>query len=196
MTTHNMQRLTPASELAPIVELAEAKAHLRVSHLNEDDIIARYLEGVADYLDGYDGSLGRALRPQSWKLTLDGLPCSGAIRLPLVPFVDVTEVEYDTEAGDTLTLDAATYRVRKDQGWGVIERRPDQDWPADAVEVRVTYAAGHDPSHPMPMAIYQAALLLLGDAYDNRSAQIEGKVVSVNPAVERLLAPFRVRSWQ
>ena len=128
MTTHNMERLTPASDLAPIVALAEAKAHLRVSHLNEDTLIQRYLEGIADYLDGYDGSLGRALRPQSWKLTLDALPCSGAIRLPLVPFVELTDVEYDTCAGDTFTLEPTTYRVRKDQGFGVIELRADKTW--------------------------------------------------------------------
>lgn len=195
MTTHHMERLTLASDLAPIVTLAEAKAHLRVSHLAEDALIERYLEGVADYLDGYDGVLGRALRPQSWKLTLDALPCSGVIRLPLAPFVAVTEIKYDTTAGDTLTLDAATYRVRKDQGFGVVEQRPEKSWPSDVVEARVTYSVGHDSANPMPKPIYQAALLLLGDAFDNRSAQVEGKIVSVNPAIERLLAPYRVRSW-
>lgn len=195
MTTHNMERLTPASDLAPIVGLAEAKAHLRVSHLDEDDLIARYIESVADYLDGYDGVLGRALRPQTWQLTLNALPCSGIIRLPLAPFVEVNSVVYDDEAGTPATLAASTYRVRKDCGFGLIERRGDQEWPSDAYEVRVSYDVGHDDERPMPKAIYHAALLLLGDAYDNRAAGVEGKVVSINPAVERLLAPYRVRSW-
>lgn len=194
---YHMERVTPAADLAALVSLADAKAHLRVSHLNEDALIARYLEAIADYLDGYEGVLGRALRPQSWKLSLSELPaCSDTIRLPLIPFGEVTAIEYDTEAGDTLTLDPALYRVRKDEGFGLVEPAFGQTWPADMSELRVTYLVGRDQDRPLPMAIYHAALLLLGDAYDNRSAQTEGRIVSVNPAVERLLAPFRVRSWR
>lgn len=194
--THDMKRLTPADELDALVPLEKAKAHLRVSHVLEDDLIKSYLAGLADELDGYSGSLGRALREQQWQLTISEAPCSGVIRLPLVPFVAIDEIAFDDAAGDEQIADPGDYRVRRDQGFGVIEAAYGKSLPwASAQEIRVTYTVGYTDDDPMPANIFNAILLMLGDIYTHRSAGVEGRVMTVNPTVERLLAPFRVRSW-
>lgn len=44
---------------------------------------------------------------------------------------------------------------------------------------------------PDKAAIKAAALLIIGDLYENRGAQIVGTITSENPAVMRLLQPYR-----
>lgn len=48
------------------------------------------------------------------------------------------------------------------------------------------------PTPAVPSAIKAACLLLVGDMYQNREAQIVGTIVADNPAVVRLLYPYRV----
>lgn len=189
----HMERITAPA--APLISLAEAKAHLRVTHLNEDDLIAGYIAATEDYLDGFSGTLGRALQTQTWRLHLRDYPASEALRLPLAPFQSVTSVKYDGEDYVERTHDPALYRVIRDAGFGVIEPKIGQTWPATVTAVRVEYVVGHDAANPMPRAIRAAALLLIGALYDNRAAEVEGRIITHNPAVERLLAPYRVRSW-
>ncbi len=194
MGAFNMSLVTPASD--DLISLADAKAHLRVSHLKEDDLIAGYCRAIEDWLDGFNGLLGRALRVQSWRLTLEAIPANGRIRLPLVPFRSITSVITDDLAVNPTTLSASTYRARLDHGFGVLEPAYGQTWPVEVSEVRVTYEVGHEsPGNPMPLAIRQAALLQLGALYDNRSAEVEGRIITANPAAERLLNPYIVRSW-
>lgn len=50
------------------------------------------------------------------------------------------------------------------------------------------------PAEPTPAAIEAAQLLIIGDLYENRQSQIVGNTTSAihaNPAVERLLFPYR-----
>ncbi len=49
----------------------------------------------------------------------------------------------------------------------------------------------NDEDYPNTFSIKAAALLLVGDLYQNREAQITGTIVSDNPTVQRLLYPYR-----
>ncbi len=71
------------------------------------------------------------------------------------------------------------------------------------LEAAVEFAAGycnrtipwHAPNGDqvsVPKSIRQAILLLVGDFYENREGQITGMSRSDNPAVERLLHPWRI----
>lgn len=53
-------------------------------------------------------------------------------------------------------------------------------WSVDGAEV------------PVPASIKAAALLIVADLYENREAQFIGSIRADNPAVERLLYPYRV----
>ncbi len=179
----------------PLITLAEAKAHLRVSHVHEDSLIALAIQGATDYLDGFAGTLGRALLPQTWRLTLPAPPPSQIVRLPLAPFRELVSVEWDDVAGQTRTIDLADLKVRREYGCARVHPAYAKQWPLEIWDMRVTYSAGYDSAALVPAPIRQAALLLIGDAYDNRAAIVEGRIISENPAVERLIAPYRVRTW-
>lgn len=50
------------------------------------------------------------------------------------------------------------------------------------------------PQEPIPGSVKQAHKLLVGDAYENREAQVVGSArstIQANPAVTRLLFPYR-----
>lgn len=191
---YQMQRVV-APALA-LLTLAEAKAHLRVTHLAEDDLISTLLTAAEDFLDGYEGYLGRALAPQSWRLSLDAWPCSGQIRLPLAPFVAVSEIKYDDLSETEQILSPALYKARQSDGLGLVEPALGATWPP-MLRLSILYSVGVEPeADPRRGARLKAALLLmLGDLYDNRAGQVEGKMTFENPAVRRLLEPLRVRSW-
>ncbi|WP_297534627.1 head-tail connector protein [Nitrobacter sp.] len=58
--------LTPIRTVAPAempVTLAEAKAHLRVDHDDQDDLITAQIKAATAWFDGYSGILGRADYP-------------------------------------------------------------------------------------------------------------------------------------
>lgn len=191
----NMLRVTAPTE--EIVTLAEAKEHLRVHHGKEDRLIQSYIDGVFDVLDGYTGQLGRALAPQRWTLSLDCMPARGFIRLPLVPFVSVHEITYDDEADAAQTLDPDLYKVKRDEGFGVVAPALNATWPAFR-ELRITYDCGvaAGAAESRAARVKPAMLLWIADLYDNRAAQVESRMIFENPALRRLLEPMRVRSWQ
>lgn len=65
---------------APVVELSDLKAHLRVSGNDSDLIIAQLERAAVSYLDGYRGALGRCINEQTWEWGVRGY---GTHRLPL-----------------------------------------------------------------------------------------------------------------
>ncbi len=193
----HMERLTAPTE--SLVSLAEAKAHLRVAHLAEDGLIQSLIDAAHDTLDGFEGQLGRALAPQSWRwrsACVDEIFARGSIRLPLVPFVSVTQFAFDDLNDAPQILAADQFKVRALEGFGSIEPALNAVWPAMR-EVRIDYQAGVSPAADPKRAthIRAAMLLMVGDWYSNRDAAVEGRMVFENPAVRRLLAPIMVRSW-
>lgn len=85
-----MTSLTPTLVTAPTmppVTLDEVKAHLRVDHSEEDAEIAVLLTAAVGHLDGWRGILGRAIMPQTWRVTV---PSSGSYVLPMPDVTNAT----------------------------------------------------------------------------------------------------------
>jgi uncharacterized phiE125 gp8 family phage protein len=182
-------RLVTAAD--PVLSLAEAKAHLRVEHDDEDDYIEALVAAATGYLDGPTGILGRAIGSQQWDFVFDAFPVS-EIRMPLRPLVTVDRIRHLDGAGAWQTLALTDYQVDPDTGGGWIAPAA-AGWPTamdtiNAVEVRFTagYAA-------VPPPILHAIRILVGHWYEHREPVVTGTIVAQLPlSVEALIAPYRV----
>jgi len=177
--------VTPAASQP--VTLAEAKAQCRVLS-NDEDI---YLEGlIAAATAHVEKQTGRAILPQTWRLTLDRFV--DEITLPQSPLRSVASVTYLPPVGAAQTLASSVYTVDTTSTPGRIVLAPDQDWPEtlDSVNaVVIDYDAGYTTA---PAPLKHAILLLAGHWFENREAVNMGNITSELPmAVNALLTNFR-----
>jgi uncharacterized phiE125 gp8 family phage protein len=191
----NLSLVTPAAALP--VSLAEALSHIRGGDA-EQALVSIYLAAA---VQAVEDATGRALITETWRLSLPAFPC-GDIILPRAPLLAVTEIRYWSDAptpADTL-LAASGYQVVAPAGPTAPEGRvllaPLQDWPATQADradaVRITFTAGYGATAAsVPAPLRAAVLLLTGDLYENREAG-GAKALAENPAVQRLLSPYRI----
>ena len=166
-------------------------------------IVSAFKGAVQTHLDGAQGILGRALVTQTWRATYRTFPAGNdpvigapAVWLPLPPLQSVSSIEYVDSDGVVQTLSTSAYDVVvRGIHPGYVLPAFGQTWPTardEAGAVRITFVAGFgDNDTDVDDAIVAAALLMLGDLYDNRAAQGPVRLYS-NPAVDRLLAPLRL----
>jgi len=181
-----------------IITVAQFKSHARIDISDDDTLIQIYINAAIDHLDGRDGILGRALRPQTWEYVISCFPHEG-ILLPRPPTIDVDSVKYLDSSQALQTLSASAYRVIQGGGGGSIIRLNDgYVWPVLSGEpdsVRVQFQCGYqDSGSPavttVPEAIQHAIYLLVAHWYENREAVSAGNVKSMPFGVERLLSPY------
>lgn len=187
-------RLVTAPTERP-VSLVEARAHLRVDHTDEDDLIAGLLDAAIAHLEGVDGVLGRALCTATYELVLDAFPYEDALRIPLPPLQSVASVRYYNAAGALTTLASATYLVDtvNQPGWVVLvdgASWPDTQPGANAVIIR--FDAGHGAAAAVPAPIKAAIKLIVGHLYRNREATTVEALAATPLAVDALIAPYRI----
>ena len=185
--------LTLVSPGALPVTLAQAKAHCRVDHNDDDALITLYIEAATAVLDGEDGVLGRCLSPQTWSLHYDEFPC-GAIKIPLPPLIDVNFIKYNDGDGVEQTLPTTAYAVDLHQTWGWVVPAVG-GWPTSASDiinaVNIQFYAGYPPPIGVPGAIKAAILECVGDLYKLREPTVVG-TVSETEVMRRLINPYRI----
>lgn len=173
-----------------MVSLAEAKAHCRVDHDDEDAYLVALIEAATGHLDGYSGVLGRALLPQTWRQDFEDF--GDVMRLPVGPVQSVTTVSYQDANGADQTLASTEYVLLRDDFGDYVTLAANKSWPsvgerADAV--KITYLTG---SAGIPSAIKHAALLLVGHWFSHREAVSAGSMMATPMAVDALLTPHRM----
>lgn len=196
-------RLITPPAIEPIT-LAEAKAHLRVDHSNDDTKINMLIRAARRHVDGPYGFLGRALVTQTWELVIDKFP-TNELKIPLPPLQSVTSIHYDDSAGVQQLLASTEYTVDdvSEPGWVVPVTT---GWPTSLFEginaVRVQFVAGYDATSDSPPDLagnipddIKAAMLLdIGNLYEHREEVIIGQTaVRLPSGAERLLRPYRVQ---
>ena len=193
---------------APTVEpltLEQVKAHLRVSHTDDDSTIEIYMRAARMTVEGPEGFLGRALVTQVWELVLDGFPIN-EIKIPLPPLQTVDSIKYDDSNGNEQAVSTQDYWVDNvnEPGWVVLTAGTVWPTPLDAVNsVRVRFTAGYSPtadSPPdlranVPFDIKAGMLLLIGSMYEHREENVVGVTApaSLPFGAEALLRPRRVQ---
>lgn len=174
------------------VTLAEAKAHLRVHHDDEDSFIGSLITAATRHVER---TLGISLMERTYKLTLDAF--ADAIELPRGPVSSVTSVQYVDADGVTQTVATDAYSadlISAPRQWLV--RNSGATWPntIDAVNaVSVTYVAGYEELPAELADLKHAILLLIGHWYSVRETVNVGNIVSEVPlAFDALVQPHRM----
>ena len=101
-----MSLILTAAPAAEPVSLAEAKAHLRVDHNNDDAYISSLI--VTSRLQ-IEAALGLALVAQSWTWTIDAWPGATGVALPMSPVRSIDAVKIRGIDGTQRTLETWRY---------------------------------------------------------------------------------------
>mgnify|MGYP001812799349 CR=1 FL=1 len=185
-----------AAAVEPLT-LAEAKSHLRVDIADDDLLIEGQIKAAREYCEHYTARsfVQREYRADLWNF-------AEAIALPGRPIISISSVKYyDTSSPEALqTWAASNYLLTAD----IVRRVSGASYPSIAYRadaVQITYLAGYAPTsspitdwtEEVPFSVKQAMLILIGDYYENREAQMlyPGQLLK-NTAADRLLNPWRV----
>ena len=179
----------PASE--PLA-LADAKAHCRVDHSDDDALITALIVAAREQAEH---ETGRALVTQTWELVHDTFPEAFVLRK--APIASVTSVKYiDPATGAEQTLDPADTLLDNASEPGYLVPAYGKAWPtARAVPnaVRCRYVCGYGNAAAVPQAIKQWMLLAIGTMYAQRETVVAGTVANLPDRFwASLLDPYRL----
>jgi uncharacterized phiE125 gp8 family phage protein len=180
--------LTTPPAVEPL-SLAEAKAHLRVPHTDDDTYISTLIISARRRVET---RTGLRLIEQSWSQFLDCWPPFGMIDLALNPVSAVTDVIVYGDTDTPSTIDPAHYFLdansspprlvfRQGRNPSPLGRR------AKGIEIRVT--AGFGLAAAVPQELKQAILLLVADAFAHRGDE---SVRPMSAAVLELINAHRI----
>lgn len=171
------------------VSLAEAKAHVRLDHDAEDDLVAALIPAARGLVEH---RTRRALIDQGWRLALDRWPRRGPVRLSPAPVASVDAVTVFGADGTPHVLAADDYAV--DLAGGRLVPGPTATRPGRALNgIEIDYSCGYgETAAAVPEPLRQAILLLVGHWFEVREAASLGVIASpVAFGFEALVAPFR-----
>lgn len=175
-----------------ILTVSQVAEYLRldttVSPLEETALLQGFVDAATDYCENY---LNRTIVQKQLKLTL--YKFKPIIYLPFGDVSSVDTIQYIDNNGNTQQV--TSYILSENH----LTPAYNEVWPNTRRQlgsVTILYTAGYDlsssPPDKVPDAIIQAMYLLIGDMYDNRTAQTVKDNFNINPAVFNLLTPYRI----
>ena len=171
------------------VSLAEARAFLRVDDTAEDALITTLIGAARLHVEGVTG---RALLAQSWRVVLDAWPLDDQVKLPVTPFMAVTEITAYDASGAGHEVPLAQFLSEPDRlllprtvaGMPVLRER-------QGIEVDYVAGFGAEPGD-VPADIRQALLGLVAHWFEHRDAVIVAGSGAVVPSgFDRLVSQYK-----
>lgn len=206
-----------ANAATDYVSLAEAKQHLRVTASDDDSYITGLISMAVDACSNY---LGYSIRKATAKYGFDSFTGSPALINPVnglnIPsgnylrvnsrVLSLVSVSY-VNSSQAVTAFAGSDWITAPDPMGNYSRNifintaPDSitdDTIKYIVEVTEGFnpvgTSAVDPDTIFPMAIKHAALLLIGQYYDNRNAVVVGTIqAKISLGYEYLLDPYKIQ---
>lgn len=169
-----------------ILPLEDCKAHLRVSHADEDDLIAALRDASIEYVERHCGvKLGPA-EGMTWRA--ERFP-HGDLDLAVRPITEITSVAWLDGSGAVVTGEVVDFRVSER---GVLRPAIGGFWPLSVGgDVVVTFNAGYAEGEA-PRSLLSAVKLMLGHLYMNREAVVTtGTSGEVPLGITAMCSPFR-----
>ncbi len=174
------------------VTLAEVKAHLRIAHDSDDDLLGGLVRAARQDLER---AAGVALIDQAWRLALDRWPSQGGALLTVHPVRQVLSVTVYGDGGEAALVDPGDYQLDTLSRPARLhfETRPEPLRVLNGIEIN--FAAGHgEAGTDVPDLLKRAILLLVGHWYEFRTQfGPDDQPVSYPPAYERIVAAHRSR---
>lgn len=171
------------------VSLAEAKAFLKVDDTAEDALITTLIAAARLHVEGVTG---RALLAQSWRVVLDDWPADRQLKLPVTPFMAVTEITAYDDAGVGHDIPLAQFLSEPDRLLlpGTVSGMP---MLRERQGIEIDYVAGYGTEpEDVPADIRQALLALVAYWHEHRDAVIVAGSGSVVPSgFDRLVAGYK-----
>jgi uncharacterized phiE125 gp8 family phage protein len=171
------------------VSLAEAKAHLRIMHADEDAFISTLIKTARQQLEARTG-LG--FITQAWSLFLDDWPETGEIRLPIAPLIDVADIRVWSDADAASVIDPAHYYEDKASKPPRIVLRGSRSWVKPgriANGIEVLLSIGYGSASEVPEPLKQAILQLVTHWFATRGDE---QAVREPLTIASLAAPYRL----
>lgn len=180
----------PAAVAAPTTEpitLAQAKAHLRVDHSDDDSVITAMTKAARAHIEAACAVRFAARTGATFKCdTFEDLA-----RLPASPVTSITSISYLDTTGASQTLASTVYELRADGLEAGIVLKSGQTWPATQPGSRLTVTAAIGYASA-PEDIQHALLMLTAHFYDNRSTVAVGLSVAELPmSVNAMICNYR-----
>jgi uncharacterized phiE125 gp8 family phage protein len=176
------------------ISLADAKAHLKIDHAADDDLLQAAIVSARFHVEA---ATRRALIAQQWRIHLDAWPRSRIVRLSVAPLLSVDAVTVTDANGEATVLDPADYEAdvaSVPARLVLVAGAPAPGRSANGIAIDVTAGYGAT-SVEVPAALRQAVLMLVAHWYEHRGAVGHDLAVLVAPlGFETLVAPYRILS--
>jgi uncharacterized phiE125 gp8 family phage protein len=180
--------LTAPPAIEPVT-LAEAKAHLRVTHNDDDAYINTLIKSARTSLEA---RLGLGFITQAWSVFLDDWPEALEVRLPLGPILDVVDIKIWSDADVSAIIDPAHYYEDRASRPPRIVLRTGRSWvkpgrQANGIEILLSVGFGPLASS-VPEPIRQAILQLVAHWFGARGEEPQ---VAWPLTVAQLIRPYK-----
>lgn len=198
MNSHDYGLKITTGPAAAVVATSDAKLWMRVTHSDEDAVIASLITRATNYVEN---ETRRQLINATYTFSFDMFPHGDVIYSPVSPLGSVTSIAYLDADGASQTLATSVYGVDTIRDPGRIYLKSGQEWPSTLDQeqaVTITAVAGYGTaSTDVPEPLIQAVLMLAAHYYEHREAvDPKGNTFAPVPmGVERLILQYRVAEY-